>query len=294
MTLALLLTLFELFTDRDLAGLSPAVQERIQTLPAKPEAFNGLVDEAMASALGEPDEADQLERLVSILEAILKVNGATEQALLRIVEAASSSQSHADAVLGIRPLGALARYYARGGPSSCPPHELLSKLERFAEVDVLFINALACRRALLKESTPAALDQQDTRQGGGNDDSIVQGDLRIQIRDGLVTRQEYKLQSGRDLVDDAAAGLSVVVEIRTEFDWQAAIPGGAHLTEARMARWRGPAFVVRYQQWHNEAGTVVQKRLKLVEEYLEGARIRVKEFDRVVPVPSQQEDSVSP
>jgi hypothetical protein len=283
-TLTLLLSLFERFSSQELNACTPSVKAVALSLPADPSTYENLVDEAMPEALRDPLEADLLARLAVILEILLEVDGRSERALLRIVDCAVTAQGDAD-TLAVAPLAALNRYYSRHGPSPDLMPELLNMLDAYAAKDALFVNALACKRSILRwaNSAPADLARRQDRSPDRN--IVRQGDRTIFFRDKTNARSEYILPSGATIVDDLEEGLSERFEIRTRFDWDTAIPGGPELTEPKALRWPSSVYVIRYQQHHDEHGFVKETRMRLVEEYVGATRMRVQEYDKIIATP---------
>jgi hypothetical protein len=120
-------------------------------------------------------------------------------------------------------------------------------------------------------------------------EEVVRSEDRIiHFREGRNARVEYLLPSGGNLIDDMEEHRSVRTEIRTAFDWESTTASGAEINEssARERLQKGESsYVIRYQDIYNEEGFVVETRLRLVEQYGAAGKVRVEEYDKVVPTP---------
>jgi hypothetical protein len=149
LTVAALLALFGGVPDSDLIYPPPAAVRRIvDNLPRKRADYDSLARETAAHVINNPQDSDRFDRTITILRLLLYTDGRTELALLQITEMVASKSTTES--FAINPLAGLANYYSNGGVSSLSDSELIQKMDRFGSHEVLFTNAMACKRALLR------------------------------------------------------------------------------------------------------------------------------------------------
>jgi hypothetical protein len=127
---------------------STAVRRLIERLPPEQSVYDKIAAELIDQGVQSERQRERYERLVAILRLLLHEDGRSEPALCRLVDGAITH--HDTELLGINPLAALANYYHSGGKPAASRRLSLERLNRYARIDPLFNNAMACKRNLLR------------------------------------------------------------------------------------------------------------------------------------------------
>jgi len=151
LSLLTLLSMFSSFSDAELREQSPslAIERVIEVLPLEQSAYEAIVVELAAAPLDSEQAIDRFERAAAILRLLLYKDGRSELALYRVVDTAIAQEAQETEALAVNALAALANYYYSGGKSAATPQLLQERLAKYAEIEPLFNNAMACRRNLL-------------------------------------------------------------------------------------------------------------------------------------------------
>lgn len=150
-TLVTLLAMFSPLSDSQLRQPSSAAVHRlIERLPSRQSLYDDIAAELLDQGLQAATQQERYERLAAILRLLLYEDGRSELALYRLVDGAIAHDDTES--LGINPLAALANYYHSGGKPAISERLLLDRLDRYARIDSLFNNAMACKRNLLRAS----------------------------------------------------------------------------------------------------------------------------------------------